>query len=251
MGSEEHQARQAQLPKPFSCLCRSRLTSPRLVLEVLGLQGSPQVGWGYALGGVPSVRPLLEPAGVGHPTFAQLSCGHVGYKCRNCGLSLSLASVRGLCWISMGGSRNAFGIFQPPLPLCSQISQQPVAQGLYFSIWLFQFFAQRLRVIPYSSCPTPRPISLSEFSACAAGCSRCARVLCSAQVLWKQRHPVQCGKELKPRFSGLRRTGKSKTMSDFPRRECASITRGVAAWSSEGRLHREEDVGVVPNDSPL
>ena len=55
----------------------------------------------------------------------------LGYNCRNStavlpfwqlsfgshGLSLSFAFVRGLCWISMGGSRNAFGIFQSPLPL--------------------------------------------------------------------------------------------------------------------------------------
>ena len=57
--SKEHQARQAQLRKPFSCLRRIRLTSPRFVLEVfLGLQGSPKVGWDYAFGGVPSFRPL-------------------------------------------------------------------------------------------------------------------------------------------------------------------------------------------------
>ena len=55
----------------------------------------------------------------------------LGYKCRNStgvppfrqssfgsyGFSLSFPSVRGLCWISMGGSRLAFGILQSPLPL--------------------------------------------------------------------------------------------------------------------------------------
>ena len=62
-GGEEHQARQAQLRRPFSCLRRSRLTSPRFVLEALGLQGSPKVGWGHAFGGVPSVRPLFHNVG--------------------------------------------------------------------------------------------------------------------------------------------------------------------------------------------
>ena len=64
------------------------------------------------------------------PPFRQLRFG-------NSGMSLSLASVRGLCWISMEGSRNAFGIFQPPLPLIQRgwSLQKHFAWHSAWSVW--------------------------------------------------------------------------------------------------------------------